>query len=432
MFTLRRSTHRPPDRLTWLVSEARQRRRRWAWGGGAFAVVVVLVSLAGWQLGDEREGVRLHAAAQAFPWLRAPSTAETSMNTGAPPVSAPPQAAASGGVGGAAHGVAQGAAPAAPVMHDLCGLGRIVVAPPSAREHDRAPLADLPAPVGRFALQEAQARVVQVLGTGDAKQRVAARMLQQPAADDDPAAMGLWARDIVADALTSREPQALRWAGAACPFVDDEAACRLRLVRARVSAEPANALHWLEWVQEEPAAAEAAWAGLQRAQYWREQPLGLAAAAVRALVAAAPDVPGYVQSSLATEAMARDVAFPAPPLTMVMERCPAARPGAGAASAGGAACERLARLLVERSDSMQGLMLGRELGEHVGWSADRLWRLDDEVAMLQKQEHHWAVDARQPLGCQTVEGMHHHIAAVEREGELAVLRRNATAAQPPR
>jgi hypothetical protein len=220
--------------------------------------------------------------------------------------------------------------------------------------------------------------------------------------------------------------------------VEDEAACRLQLVRARVNAEPANALHWLDLAQEEPAAAEAAWAGLQRAQYWREQPLGLAGVAVRALVAAAPDLPGYVQSTLATEAMSRDVAFPAPALTSVLARCPVARPGGHRAgtesSQNTGACGQLARLLVERSDSVQGLMLGRELGEHVGWSAERLQRLDDEVLTLQKQEHHWAVDARQPLGCHTVEGLHHHIAAVEREGELAVLRRNSAAAavQPPR
>lgn len=425
MVTLRRSAH-SSDRLTWLVSEGRVRRRRWARAGAALAAVVAMLgSVAWWQLGSERDGVRLHAAAQAFPWLRAPSTAPAPE---APVVQEASQAPA------ATNTTATGTAPAASAAHELCGLGRIVVGPPVAREQDRTPLAELPAPVGRFALHEAEARMAQALSAGDAKQRVAARMLQQPA-EDDPAAQAAWAKSLVADALASRDPQALRWAGAACPFVEDDAACRLRLVRARVNAEPANALHWLEWAQEEPASAEAAWVGLQRAQYWREQPLGLAGVAVRALVAAAPDVPGYVQSTLATEAMARDVAFPAPPLTSVLQRCPAARPGGRGANTANAqssgACEQLARLLVERSDSVQGLMLGRELGAHVGWNAERLERLDDEVLTLQKQEHHWAVDARQPLGCQTVEGLQQHIAAVEREGELAVLRRNSAATAPP-
>lgn len=425
MITLRRSSS-SSDRLTWLVSEARLRRRRWARRGAALAAVAVLASVAGWQLmRSGREGVQLSAAAQAFPWLRAPSEAPVAQAPGRP--EALP----------AEDTLPASAAPAAPVAHELCGLGRIVVAPPAGSGQDREPLAELPAPVGRFALHEAQARMVQALQAGDARQRVAARLLQPPA-DDDPAAQVPWAKTLLADALASRDPQALRWAGAACPFVEDEAACRLQLVRARVNAEPANALHWLDLAQEEPAAAEAAWAGLQRAQYWREQPLGLAGVAVRALVAAAPDLPGYVQSTLATEAMSRDVAFPAPALTSVLARCPVARPGGHRAgtesSQNTGACGQLARLLVERSDSVQGLMLGRELGEHVGWSAERLQRLDDEVLTLQKQEHHWAVDARQPLGCHTVEGLHHHIAAVEREGELAVLRRNSAAAavQPPR
>jgi hypothetical protein len=77
-------------------------------------------------------------------------------------------------------------------------------------------------------------------------------------------------------------------------------------------------------------------------------------------------------------------------------------------------------------------MLGRELGEHIGWPAPQLRRLDQELEALQRQEHRWAVDEKRPLGCETVEGQRSHIAAVEREGELAVLRRSLAAAQPAR
>jgi hypothetical protein len=179
--------------------------------------------------------------------------------------------------------------------------------------------------------------MAQALRAGDAKQRVAARLLTQ-AADEDPTAQSAWANALVADALASGDAQALRWAGTACPFVDNEGACRQRLARARVQAEPANALHWLEWASEEPASADAAWAGLQRAQYWREQPLGLAGVLLRAMPA---DIAGYLQSALAVDAMSRDVAFPAPPLALVLERCPRAAGGSGGSggsdAAGGAA-----------------------------------------------------------------------------------------------
>jgi hypothetical protein len=208
-------------------------------------------------------------------------------------------------------------------------------------------------------------------------------------------------------------------------------------------AEPANALHWLDWANDEPEAAEAAWAGLQRARYWREQPLGLAAASMRALGTMGADVPGYLRATLAVDAMARDASYPAPPIAMLLERCPA-RPGAvtpaggsgasgasaGASASASADCDRLARLLLEQSDSVQALMLGRELGEHIGWSSERVRRLDEEVEALQRQEAHWSVDARRPLACETVEGQGSHIAAVEREGELAVLRRNLAASAP--
>ena len=388
------------------------RRVRWVAGVSGAIGICAAGMVAWWFSLPPREGVRLHAAAQAFPWGRASSApVEASHEPPQPEWPVPPDAA----VGRTAAG---------PMAFDLCGLGRIVV--PRAQVDDaHAPLAELPAPVGRFAVQEAHERMVNQLNAGDAKQRVAARMLHPPG-DDDPAVQAAWARGLLADALASRDAQALRWAGAACPFVEDDQRCRQQLARARVQAEPGNALHWLEWASEEPEASEAAWAGLTRAQYWREQPLGLAAFSLRALGALGAqgaDTPAYVRSTLEVDAMARDVGFPAPPLSMVLERCPAK--GVGPARA--AECERLTRLLVDKSDSVQALMLGRELGEHIGWPAAQLQRLEREVEVLLKQELRWAVDAERPLGCETVEGQRHHIAEVEREGELIVLRRNQAA-----
>jgi hypothetical protein len=400
------------------------RPRKALWISVGLAVAAVAAVGTWWLLQDPQERVRLSVEAQGFPWSRAPGLREPEAGAGAASTASAGQPAASAAV----------AAAAPPLAVDLCGVGRVVVPGGSASAPDRdgAALPELPAPLGRFALRDAQARMVQTLGGGDARQRVAARLLQQQS-EEDPAAQAAWARGLLADALASRDAQALRWAGAACPFVDDDQACRQRLARARVQAEPANALHWLEWANEEPAAADAAWAGLQRAQYWREQPLGLAGVMLRAVPA---DIAGYLQAALAVDAMAHDVAFPAPPLTPALERCKA-KAGSGGSGGGGASdCDRLARLLVERSDSVQALMLGRELGEHIGWPAAQVQRLERETELLQRQENRWAVDDKKPLGCETMEAQRSHIAAVERDGELAVLRRglaatrSATAAGP--
>jgi hypothetical protein len=385
--------------------------RRWVLLASA-ALLAAAAGLAWWMTQPPREGVRLHDPSRSFPWARAPMALQSPAEAGGPPAPA---------AGDPAAVPAPQAASSAPVAIDLCGLGRVTVA--AGRAPSPEPLAALPTPVGQYALQEAQGRLVATLAAGDARQRVAARLMQQPA-EDEPSVQAAWARGVLADALASNDAQALRWAATACPFVPDDAQCTRRLARARVRAEPANALHWLDWANEEPEAADAAWAGLARAQYWREQPLGLAGVLLRAVPT---DIPGYLQSTLAVEAMAHDVAYPSPPLTLVLERCPARRDGAGAAAAG--TCERLARLLVERSDSVQALMLGRELGEHVGWSPAQLQRLDEEVESLQRQEARWGGEPARSggpigaLGCETVEAQRRHIAAVERDGELAALRR---------
>lgn len=386
-------------------------RRRWRRPVAVGVVAGLALALAAGWLAWPGEGATPQAAASVFPWARAPMAS----------ASEPDPGAAAQASGGASAAPAAASAAPGPVVVDLCGLGRIVV-PQASSEERGAPLAELPAPLGRLALQEAQARLAQALSTGDAKQRVAARLLLEPT-EDDAAVQAAWARALLADALASRDAQALRWAGAACPFLEDESRCKRQLARARVQAEPENALHWLDWANDEPAAADAAWAGLLRARYWREQPLGLAAASMQALSA---DVPGYLRATLAVDAMARDASYPAPPLAIVLERC-AARPGGARAAAD---CDRLARLFVERSDSVQGLMLGRELGEHIGWPAEQVRRLDEEVQALQRQEARWTVDERRPLACDTVEGQGSHIAAVDREGELAVLRRNLATTAP--
>lgn len=344
---------------------------------------------------------------------------------------AAPAAAAPAGAGPWAHaGLRPGVEPAAPAAPapgpaaappvqppaaaELCGLGTVK---PPADGGEQALLARLPAPVGRHALDEARQGALRTLAAGDARQRAAAWLLAQPEGDgvraEDSAA---WAGGFVAEALATRDPQALRWAGQACRFMADGPACRHALVRARVQAEPANAVHWVDWAHEEPAAAEAAWAGLQQAGYWRDGTATLAGAVRRGLP---PQLPGYLSGALLVDASGREAAMQGVVTDLVDDRC--AAPGGPEQ----AACDRLAHLMLERSDSVLTLWQGRKLAKRLGWPEATLQAVEQEVRSLTRAWAEAPPDEGRLLGCPQVQALQAQVAAFEQDGELAALRRRA-------
>jgi hypothetical protein len=205
-----------------------------------------------------------------------------------------------------------------------------VPAPP-VNPHDRA-----------LALQRAVAQ----LASGSDGDAVLALLLQRP---DDAAAVEPWRRQVQQAALRSQDAQALRWAASACAG----AACRRALLQARVRVEPDNALHWVELIDEDPAAADEAWQGLAAAHYWREQPQAAAERVARALPPAQREALPELDWAVAPE--------PSPGLANACGHYGPAHPV-------GAACAHAATLMLEYSDSpgawQQGADLARQMGRN--------------------------------------------------------------------
>jgi len=148
-------------------------------------------------------------------------------------------------------------------------------------------------------------------------------------------------------ALQSQDAQALRWAASAC----DSAACRRELAQARVRAEPGNALHWVDLIDEDPAAADEAWQGLAAASYWREQPQAAAERVARALPPAQREALPELDWAAAPE-----------PSAGLANACG----HYGPAHPIGMACAQAVTLLLETGDSpgawQQGADLARQMG----------------------------------------------------------------------
>jgi hypothetical protein len=193
-------------------------------------------------------------------------------------------------------------------------------------------------------------RAIATLASGSGGDAVLALLIQRPAVDDTA-----WSDQVRLAALRSQDAQALRWAADACATP----ACRRELLQERLRLEPHNAVHWLAWLDENPAAADEAWRGLAAARDWHERPLALAVRIGRALP---PDLLPVQREAL---------------LQPLISQPWAASPGAsislanacghyGAAHPIGAACAHAAMLMLTRSDSaaawQQGADLARQLG----------------------------------------------------------------------
>jgi len=314
------------------------------------------------------------------------------------------------------------AATRGPAVVDLCGLGRMPVGAaavgltPPADNDDDAPIAvaslqTLPAPVGEQPLAQARARMLAALRQGDARARVAALLLDRPAADD-PAAQLDWARTVLGLALQSGDPAALAWATEACGPQPDGAACRLGLIHARLRQEPDNAYHWAALADEDPSAADDAWQGLLRARRWLERPQALVLSSQAALPA---DLPGYLRLGLGTEVRARAASLPSPGEGFVLDRCQQPLPGRREQ------CDALAGLM-QHSDALQTLTEAASVAQAAGWPAERLNQLRREFQDLAHAPPAWQADPGQPLACASVDAWQRHLTQLTQVGELATLR----------
>jgi hypothetical protein len=307
----------------------------------------------------------------------------------------------------------RGSAAAAPV--ELCGLGQVLLTGPAPAGDVPPDLADLPGPIGEQALAQAREGLLARLRQGDTRQRAIALLLARP--PDEPAdAARAWAGELLGLARHSGLPELLHWAEPACSQQADPGACRLALVRERLRLEPDNAAHWAALADEDPAAGDAAWAGLQQARRWHERPQSLVLATQAALP---PDLPGYLRLALAREMKLRTQQLPSAGEGFVLERCTQPVPGRTAA------CAELAALLSQRSDSLRTLTEAAAVAQAAGLPAPHVQALRQEFhALLQADPLDPPLpDAdRAPLGCARLHAWQQHLDDTARLGELGALR----------
>jgi hypothetical protein len=193
-------------------------------------------------------------------------------------------------------------------------------------------------------------RAIAMLASGSGGEAVLALLMQRPAGDD-----AAWAEQVRLAALRSQDAQALRWAASACPT----SACRRELLQERLRLEPDNAVHWIAWLDENPAAVDEAWQGLAAARRWHEQPLALGERMARALPPAL--LPAQREALLQP---LRDQPWAAPPVpsTTLANACG----HYGPTHAIGAACAHAATLLLTRSDSHTAWQQGADLARQMG------------------------------------------------------------------
>lgn len=364
----------------------------------------------------------LAAALLAAALLRpAPDAEAPAPGAGRPGAPAPLRLPAWVGAATAAPMPARPTAPGAPTaapgtapVVELCGLGRVPVA---GAAPDDAPLdiADLPGPIGEQALNQARDGLMARLRQGDARQRAIALLLSRP--PDEPAgAAQAWAAELLGLARQSGQPELLHWAEPACMLQAAPGACRIDLIRTRLRLEPDNAAHWAALADEDPAAGDEAWAGLQRASRWHERPQALLLATQAALPA---DLPGYLRLALAREMQLRTQQLPSAGEGFVLERCQQAEPGRAAA------CARLADVMGQQGDNLRTLTEAASVAQAAGLPEARVRALRQEFhALLQADPlNPREADAGQPLlGCDRLQAWQQHLGDTARLGELGALR----------
>lgn len=201
-----------------------------------------------------------------------------------------------------------------------------------------------------LALQRA---IAALAGAGD---ETLALLLQKPA---DPAGLAPWGAQVRAAALRSQDVPSLRWAAGACEWAERPVACRRELIAARLKLEPDNGLHWLEWLDEDPAGAEDGWRGLAAARRWQERPGTLDERLARALP---PGLTAGQRESLLGPLREYQTAWlPQPSSTVLLQQCGHWGPGHPT----GAACAQALTLLAQ-ADSAQAQRQGQELAQLMG------------------------------------------------------------------
>jgi hypothetical protein len=318
----------------------------------------------------------------------------------------------------------------------LCGVGRLPI-PPDWAPTGMESVMGLPLHLGETALlngrralfvamsqgsPRAQAAVALWRSTGYALSRLPKSDAPNPPSASDVALFSLLepAPAVVAKfaALAERDPVIAQWGLATCR---DDAACRAQAAARWLRAEPDNALAWASTVNKSssPAALAEARAGVAKAQRASVH----SGAFVGAVLASMPaDVPPYVQQMLLNETLAIDMGEARAPVTLMAPQCPAETEDATRQQ-----CDVIARLLIDRSDSLSAQSSGVTLGFRMGWpAADVAARREAGKAL--RASGFPATESKQGDSCQRAKTIKSWMTALAEEGEMVLFQERVQAA----
>jgi len=293
---------------------------------------------------------------------------------------------------------------------EFCGANSSVPRPVEHAPAGKAAevLALLPPALGQQALAAARQRMLAALQAGDTRSRGAALVLKNASqrAIAGPALARL--------ARETDDATVMGWAVSLCMGGSGAEHCGGLDSSDWQNLEPDNAAADMAFVAEEPDAKDEAMRSLPQARrYWLHAGQ-MVAAVIKALP---PSEPGYLRLALAQEAAAQEAAVLEPLMKGLADAC---RPAPAAGKPRQAECDALARLLVERSDSLRAQAIGLTVGELAGWPAARLSALRAEQNALAALSP--AYDPQQPFSCASVEAGLRWFDDVAREGEPNSLR----------
>jgi hypothetical protein len=217
-------------------------------------------------------------------------------------------------------------------------------------------------------------------------------------------------------ALAERDPAVAQWGLSMCR---DDAPCKAEAAGRWLRAEPDNALAWAHAIDQKssPAALAEARAGMLKAS---RAAVHSGAFVGAALVSMPADIPPYVQQWLLKEAKAVEMSDARLPLSPLALLCPVPTDDTTRQQ-----CDSIARLLVDRSDSLATHWSGLGLGKHMGWPAAEVATRTEAAQGLVAVFS--ATQSLQGESCEGTKAIKSWMTGLAEKGELAWLRERTSA-----
>jgi hypothetical protein len=348
----------------------------------------------------------------------------------------------------------------ATVVVDLCGIGRMPMPGFKMPPFIGAPVSEfvekLPDALGLHPMREAWAQVRDALIARGGNDRAWALALEASSAmtSDGQLAEG-WGRSpasqaamiaLAEQALTSTDATPLRLALGVCQLrpraaaagpvgaaggspdaLGDarvDAACQALDAQRLADLDPSDAHHWLlrAAAATDPGSRLEA---LERAAAAPRLTAPFHRAAQGVIEAWPADRPSYLRLELMVRAIGAAAAIDlieAPIAALAFCREAGATP-ADAHAGPGRLCDRLARLFLERSDTVQLAMFGPSIGRMAGWPEAEVLATRQALLSLMEAGNELIVgDLSSPWSCPSIAAVEQHFSFAARDGEVTALR----------